>query len=279
MKPITFILFTYNEEKRIAFAIKNLIGYGPVILMDGGSTDGTQKIAESMGAVFVSRPPSSKANVETEENFIFIKKIIKTNWIYWGYVDNIAPKTLLEKMIELAQEDTYKKILIPIQTYLWGNTKHVILKSHAPMLFHKDFTTFIGNYIHGMGKFTGTKDQVLTLPNIEKYALKHFSTYNINKFVAGHMRYAEAEALEKFKAGKKFSTLRMILAMFRYWWIYRRCLKLGSLGLIILLDYSFFRVMSYAKLYELENNIDLTTIEESYSLAKQKILQEFNDIT
>lgn len=276
MQPITFILFTYNEEKRIAYAIKNLINYGPVILMDGGSTDRTKEIAEDLGAKFLSRPPSTKPNVETEENFTFIKNNIQTDWIYWGYVDNIAPKALMEKMTAVAIENKYKKVLIPLQTYLWGNTKHAILKSHAPMLFHKDFTTFVDNYIHGMGKFTGTKDQVLTLLNTEEYALKHFSTYNLNKFINGHMRYAEAEALEKFAAGKKFSTLRMVAAMIRYCWIYRRCLKLGSLGLIILLNYSFFRVMAYSRLYELENKIDIDGIEESYSKAKDKMLQEFD---
>ena len=51
MSNITFALFTYNEEKRISFAIKNLIKYGEVVIMDGGSTDKTKEIAEAMNKI------------------------------------------------------------------------------------------------------------------------------------------------------------------------------------------------------------------------------------
>lgn len=276
MSPITFILFAYNEEKRIAFAIRNLISYGPVLVLDGGSTDRTKEIAEELGATFHPRPASDKPNSETQQNFEFVKSLIKTDWIYWGYVDNIAPKALLEKMVNVAAENKFKKVVLPMRTFLWGNTEHAVLESHAPMLFHKDFTTFVDNHIHGMGQFTGTADQVLTLPITDEYSLRHFSTYTTEKFVAGHMRYAVAEAHEKFAAGKKFSTVRMIAAMLRYWWIYRKSLRLGRLGIITLLSYSFFRLMAYAKLYELENGISLEGIEDSYGKAKESMLDDFD---
>ncbi len=276
MSPITFILFAYNEEKRIAFAIRNLIPYGPVLVLDGGSTDSTRQIVESLGASFHSRPPSDKPNVETQQNFEFVKSLIQTDWIYWGYVDNMVPKALLEKMIEIAMENKFKKVVLPMRTFLWGNIEHPVLESHAPMLFHKDFTTFVDNHIHGMGQFTGTADQVLTLPITDEYSLRHFSTYTTEKFVAGHMRYAVAEAHEKFATGKKFSNVRMIAGMLRYWWIYRKSLRLGTLGIITLLSYSFFRLMAYAKLYELENGISLESIEDSYSKAKESLLNDFD---
>lgn len=275
-KNISFILFAYNEEKRIAYAIKNLINFGDVFVLDGGSTDSTRKISEDLGAVFVSRPENKQPFMETEENFEFIKKIIKTDWIYWGYVDNILPKTLLEKLGEISQQGKFKYVNIPIYTYLWGNTKHYAHKGYSPFFYHKDFITFKKNHIHGLGKFTGEPDQVLFLENKEDYAIKHFSTYTINKFIPGHLRYAETEAAQKFERGEKFSLFKMLGAMIRYMYIYGKySYKNGVLGIIITLNYAFYRLLTYSKLYELEHSITIDSVEKNYSIAKENMLQEF----
>lgn len=273
---LTFILFTYNEEKRISYVVKNFIQYGEVFLLDGGSTDRTKEIAEGLGATFFVRPENKSPFMETQENFDFIKSIIKTDWLYWGYTDNIAPKTLVEKMVEISQQDTIKSVNIPLYTYLWGNTKHYAHKSYAPFLYHKDFIDFRNNYIHGLGKFTGKKNQQIFLENKEEYALKHFSTYTINKFITGHTRYAETEAIQKHERGEKFSLIKMFAAMIRYSFIYGQyCYKNGTLGLLIVLNYIAFRVITYTRLYELDNGITLEKVEENYSKVKEKMLSEF----
>lgn len=274
MNNITFIIFTYNEEKRISFAIRSFIKYGKVIIMDGGSTDKTEEIAISMGAEFYIRPNVSKAYVETQDNFEFVKEKAKTDWIYWGYVDNIASPLLINRVNDIISNNKFKMILVPLYTYLWGDVSNVCLKSRAPMFWHRDFMDFSDNYIHGMGRFIGSKKQICYLPMSKKYCLHHFSTYNTKKFVEGHLKYSQEEAIGKNARGKKYSTLRMLAAMFRYLWIYRRSLRRHPLGLIIVLNYAFFRLMAYSKLYEIENNIDLDSIEKKYSLQKEKILFE-----
>jgi glycosyltransferase involved in cell wall biosynthesis len=45
---ITFVLFAYNEEKRIEYPIRNFIKYGEVIVIDNFSTDKTKKVAEQL---------------------------------------------------------------------------------------------------------------------------------------------------------------------------------------------------------------------------------------
>lgn len=273
MNNISFVIFTYNEEKRISYVIKNFIKHGEVLIMDGGSTDKTQEVAEQLGAKFFSRPSSGKVYVENQEIFNFVKEKINSDYIYWGYADNIAPKTLLEKMIDVANKKNYKIIYIPLYTYLWGNTKNFVLKIRTPFLFHKNFMDFSDNLIHGMGKFTGDKKQILKLPNKEKYALRHFSTYNIDKFVQAHLRYAEEEAREMFNSGIRFKRINMLFSMAKYFFIWGRFgIKNKSLSLIVPLNYAFFRAMVYSKLFELENKITLDSIEENYSKKKEEML-------
>lgn len=276
MSNITFAIFTFNEEKRISYAVKNLIKYGEVIVMDGGSTDKTKEIAESLGAKFFIRPEYSKPFSETKENFYFLKNMTKTDWIYWGYVDNILPKKLLNKLTEVSKQNHIKIVFAPMYTYIWGNTERYAQKSGIPVLYHKDYIDFSNPRIHSMGDFIGDKSQRLFLSNKEEFAVKHFSVYDMHKFVNGHMRYAETEANEKFIRGEKFSVIKMLAAMIRYMWIYRKCsYNNGKIGLIVILHYAFFRLMAYTKLYELENNITLENIEKKYSILKEKMLKDF----
>mgnify|MGYP001598585532 FL=1 len=242
--------------------------------MDGGSTDRTKEIAEAAGATFFIRPKSAKINVETGENFEFIKTFLDTDWIYWGDADNIAPKALLDKLVEISHQEKFKQVFIPLYTYLWGNTKNYALQGYAPFFFHKDFVDFSKNHIHGIGQFLGASEQLLKLPDREEFALRHFSTYNQEKFVRNHMRYAEQEAQEKFQNGQKFSVWRLLRAMFAYIWIFgKQGFRNGRLGLLIMLNYIFYRVMAYTRLYELEQGIDLESIEKNYGKKKEEILK------
>lgn len=276
MSNITFAIFAYNEEKRISYAIRNLKAYGDVVVLDGGSTDKTKEVAESLGAHFFLRPETTKPYVESKENFAFLKNIVKTDWIYLGYVDNLLPKKLLEELVRISHQDKIKMVYAPLYTHLWGDTDHYVQKSGIPVLFHKNYISFDNARIHSMGDFTGTKSEQLILPNREEYAVKHFSVYDMRKFVMGHMRYAEIEAEEKFAQGKKFGTFRMLAAMGRYMWIYgKESWKNGTLGLITVLHYAFFRFMAYTKLYELEHGITLEQIEKKYQIKKEKMLEEF----
>lgn len=276
MSNITFVIFVYNEERRIEYAIKNLKRYGDVIILDDGSTDHTKAIAERMGAFFYTRPANSQPYVETKEIYDFLLSILKTDWVYWGYVDNIIPRKTLEKMTEISNQNAIKRVCAPLYTYLWGDVRNYAQKAYIPILFHKDYIDFSNARIHSMGDFTGKPKENLMLPNTEDYAVKHFSVYDMKKFVMGHLRYAETEALEKFSSGKKFSAWRMIGAMIRYAWIYgRSSYRNGSLGLMTVMHYICFRLMAYHKLYELEHGMTLEKAEENYAVIKRKMLEDF----
>jgi|GEM_PF-797789 len=272
---ITFILFSFNEENRIEHVVRNLVPYGEVYLLDGGSTDKTQEIAERWGAHFVTRPVIKTAHVETAEMFEFAKSLIKTDWVYWGYVDNLLPKTLLDKMTEISRRDEFAYVYIPIYTYLWGETTVPMIKASYANFFKKDLMDFSNNRMHGVGKFIGSKNQILHLPNKLEYAIRHFSLYDVNKFVNGHLRYANAEAEEKLEIGKKFSLWYMFGSMGHYFYLfYRRGFRAGAKGFFVSLLYAFFRLMVFVRLFELERGITLESIEAEFAKEKKKIVSE-----
>jgi glycosyltransferase involved in cell wall biosynthesis len=274
MKNITFIVFAYNEEKRIEYIVKNCIKYGKVLILDGGSTDKTREISEREGATFILRPNVKSKFAENQEMYEFIKKNVDTNWIFWNFCDNLMSNSLLEKLVELSKQNKIKYVVFPLYTYLWGNTKKPAIKAKSPRFFMKDYIDFTNNHIHGMGTFLGKDDEILKLSMEEKNSVKHFSTYDLKKFIMSHLNYAEIEALEKFENGYKFSFFKMtksIIKNFLYW--YKDGYKNGLMGFMIAILYSFFQFMIFFRLYELENNLSLETIEESYAKEKEKMIK------
>ena len=270
---ITFIVFTYNEEKRIEYIIRNFIKYGEVLLLDDGSTDKTGEITEKMGAKIVLRPKVKI--VEGRETYNFIKQNIKTDWIFWGFSDNLLPKQLLERMAEVSRQSKIKYVQMPIYTYLWGDVKNIMQKGYSPRFFMKDYVDFSENKIHGMGKFLGTKDEILVLPSRKEYAIHHYSSYNFKKFISSHLAYSEVEAIERFNDDRKFNLLRMLISMARYFYIYIKSgFRSGALGFLVAMSYSFFRFMMFFQLYEMERGITIENVEKNYSKSKEELLKE-----
>ena len=56
MTPISATIITLNETENIARAIRSLAVADEVLVVDSGSTDGTQEIARSLGARVVTHP-------------------------------------------------------------------------------------------------------------------------------------------------------------------------------------------------------------------------------
>lgn len=272
---ISFVLFSYNEEQRIEYVLRNLVPFGQVYVLDAGSTDRTQEITERLGAKFVIRPKSDAFYLETEEMMDFVKPLITTEWIFWSMVDNLLPRPLLEKMTEISQQDTYKYVYVPIDTYMWGETNHAVISASYPNFFHKDFVTFKGNRMHGMGTFTGNKDQILHIPKKKEFSIRHYSLYDVNKFVSKHLTYALHEAEDKIQHGRKFSITYLLGSMANYFRLfYRRGFRAGAVGLFVALLYSFFRLMVSVRLYEIEKGVTLEGMEKEFQKDKKKILAE-----
>jgi len=278
MNNITFVIFTFNEEKRIELVIRNVRAYGDVIVFDGGSTDNTQKIAESLGARFALRPPQDTVYVETQYMYKSLLSHVQTDWIFWDFADNVLPQKLLEKLRTISEQEKIKYVHIPLYTYLWGQTDSPANKSYSPRFFHKDFVSFEKNQIHGMGEFSGQNNEQMMLPLKDEFALQHFSLYNMEKFVESHKRYALAEAEGRFAAGETFSVFRMIGSMVRYFFLYyKNGYKNGASGFFSALLYSFFRLMTHIKLYELEHDMTIENIEKKYNDKKNHYVGSIED--
>lgn len=271
---ITFVVFTFNEERRIEYVLRCFKDYGKILTVDNYSTDRTVEIAKNYGAEVYFYKNIGWVEDEKEVEFVLNKVI--TDWIYWGSVDELCPKKLLEKFVEVSNQNKYRIVYAKRENMHYGLENLGLEHAYQVRLFMKGSIDFKGNRIHHFGKIVCLPDEILYLPKTDDYSVYHFSTYNVQKIEIACSKYSDIEAQHNLDNGIKFSLIKMSLTpikMFIKYYIVNGGWKFGLHGLIMTAQYCFFRFNVMAKTWEKENNISLETIEQQYDKLKEEFLK------
>ena len=277
---ITFVVFTYNEEKRIWYVIKNLINYWNVLIIDNFSEDNTKQIAENMWAEV--KQFKNYWYVETKEELDFVRSFVKTDYMTWWFADWIFPKELLENIIKITKEWKYDWISIVQKNYHYWLKKLNFLTYN---FFWKKFSKwwnivvkkdllYIDWIIHSALK--NKCEKIYEIKKEDNYVIHHLSVYNVKKFELWHSKYSDIEAKMLYEWWYKNSLLKTLCKIFIYfikyyfieWWF-----KNWKAWLIMIMQYMFFYFNIWAKHYELENNISIETIENNYNRIREQLLK------
>lgn len=272
---ITFLIFTYNEARRIEFVLRALTPYGRVVIMDNHSTDDTEAIARRYGAEVHQHDHPGWVEEESVARNALSK--VQTRWVYWGYADEIPTRALLERFVDVVREDRYKWVNVFRKNLHYGFPKLNYFPAIGPRLFRKDHVDFGGTTIHSFGKFTGRPEEILTLPMVDELAVNHCSTYNVKKFELAHSGYSDLEARLRYDSGRRFSG-GMLLVRPAYFFCRIFFLeggwRSGWGGLIMAMQYAIFFFNVYAKLWEIQHGVTLESIEGHYDRFKEELLAE-----
>lgn len=101
---ITAVVLTKDEEANLPACLESLKGWcRPVFVVDSGSTDGTERVAKSFGAEFVSHPFETHSK---QWNWALRNLPFKTAWVLAIDADQrITPQLKEELLKELAETD------------------------------------------------------------------------------------------------------------------------------------------------------------------------------
>lgn len=271
---ITFVIFTQNEEKRIEYPIKCFLPYGDVLISDDSSTDRTVEIAKKLGAKVIKRK-TNKGFVENKEEVDFVYKHIKTDWILWGFADNMVPKSCLELYTAISQKSQYRIVFQKIKTLLYTKDNDFVPYINlATRFFTKDSIDFTDNKVHQMGKIAPSvkQSEVLYLPPLDEYSIYHYSTHTTEIFFNKVNFYTNSQAAY---VPSKFLFLKTILYPIIYFFIFYFLsggFMKGYKGFFISAQYSLFPFLLYPKVYEKQNKLTMETIEKAFLVDKKKLL-------
>ena len=270
---ITFLVFTFNEEHRLEYYLRCIQGWGHIVIIDNHSTDKTREIA----ARYTEHIHTflNPGYIENKETMDFALSKVTTKWAYLGYVDELLPEPLLEKMTQIARGSQYKIVEIYRKNFMYGQEIFNYGKHHLRMLI-PGAVDFTGNIVHKLGKSLVTTRQLYKIPACDKTSLWHFSSYNTCKLELAHNRYAELEASQRHEMHKqRFSGIRALWKLVFYFW--GTYLGLGGFrggwpGLFISIQIAYFKFSIEARLWEYDTGLTLTEIEQRYDRLKEKLL-------
>jgi glycosyltransferase involved in cell wall biosynthesis len=272
MNNITFVIFTYNEERRIERVIKNVKDFGKILIADNKSTDKTVQIAKSYGCDILTREKNYEF-LEDQDLLELIYKNITTDWLFWIYSDEMFDKKTLEKIIAIISSEKYNILKIDRKNYFYGEFLNDSYHSANNRIFTKGAINFTNNIIHGFGTPTVAKERIYTLPR--QYFIHQFIDYTAASYLNAVNRYTEIE-LRYPNSPKKsiwYLLFRITKNLIRNYFLsggYRA----GFPGLALTELTLYYELVKNIKVFEQVNNLDKKAIEDKNDVQRDFILKQ-----
>lgn len=240
---LSAVIIAKNERDMIAAAIASCRFADEILIVDGGSTDQTQSIADAAGARVVERPFDDFARQRT-----FALSQATGDWVVFVDADERVPPALAREILDVVAAPAHAGYRLPRRNMVLGRW----LDWHfggddAPVrLVRKDAARLAPQGVHEVIEVDGT---VGTLTN----RLAHLTHRSVTDLVDKINRYSTIEADELAAKGARRPTRRAIASSFprsfvKYWRSGLR--KEETVGAIESALLAFNRTLVLAKLWE-----------------------------
>lgn len=240
---ISLVMIVKNEEKNIAKSlesVKDLVN--EIIVVDSGSTDNTDKIAQSYGAKIFKRTFDSFSN---QKNYAL--SLAMNEWVLHLDADEVLSNELKEEIRRTLENTKYDGFMLVRSNFFLGRQmKHSGLdKEERLRLAKKSLSKYEGGIIHEELVVNG---KVGKLNNV----FFHYTCQNLDGYFNKFDQYTTFGALKMLDKNKK---ARVVDIAFRpvFEFIKRYILKLGCLdgleGFVWAVIGSYYTFTKYIKLY------------------------------
>lgn len=247
---ISTVIVCLNEAEKLEKCLKSLTGFADeMVIVDLGSEDESQKIAQNVGAVVFQH--EFVPYVEMVRNFAISKT--KGEWVLILDPDEILTGNLKDKLQEIVKENKFDAVNIPRKNIFFGKwIAHTNWWPDRHLRFFKKGKVQWLEKIHAYPKVNG---KILDLPAKQNLAIAHYGYESISQFIDRQDRYSEIEAHQRYESGEKFSW-----GIF-FWWPAREFLVRfikhqgyldGFWGFALTFLMMIYKLMVVIKLWELE---------------------------
>jgi hypothetical protein len=267
---ITFVIFTFNEEQRLENVLLNFIKFGDILVVDNHSSDKTQDIAKKYGCKFLLN--KNEGWVEDETTYNNVIKNIATDWVYWGYCDELLNLKTINKIMELIKINKYEILELNRVNYFYGDIYPNLFNSYQPRVFKVGSISFKDNKIHHFGKRICSPKKIYKIN--KNYYIHHFISNDSRSLIQTIDKYSFIESTTAIQK----NTLINVLVLLKY--IFFNLILLNSFKLNIKSIYFGMHLVYYYFLvqirsYERENSISVKNIEKKNNKHRESIINEF----
>ena len=245
MKPsITAIVIAKNEELRIDACLHNLSWANEIIVVDNGSSDQTVSVAKKCGAVVLS----GEGKDFSELRGLGLKEATG-RWVLYIDADEEVDEPLKHEIQQVIQRDGVVVYFINRDTYFLGH--HWPYQDKVERLFQRSALRGWHGTLHETPLYVG-EIGILAQPLI------HRTHRTLEEMVVKTNEWSRLEAKLRFDAGHPpvvgWRLIRVMITGFWRSFILQGGWKAGTLGWIESIYQSYSMFLTYAKLWEMQQN-------------------------
>lgn len=242
---LSAVIITHNEERNIRRCLQSLKGIADeIVVVDSGSTDGTERICREEGVMFQHHPWEGYS---AQKNYA--ETLATGDWILSIDADEALSDTLSASIRNLFAST-------PDQTKVYSFNR---------------LTNFCGKWIKHCGWYPDEKVRLWTRgtaqwdgvvheqlsfshhPQQERLQgdLLHYSYYNVTEFVERQIHYATLAAEKEYERGRRATTGAVVFKPFWKFirdYIFKGGLFDGHAGFVICKTNAFYTFVKYATL-------------------------------
>lgn len=242
------------------------------------STDRTVEIARELGAtVRLHRGPGF--NYAPRE---FAVSQASFEWVLVVDADELIPIALSRDVRRLAESGEADVVLIPRANYMLGSViRHTgcgPTQDAQVRLFRKGFVVASSRAHQDFKPLDGAR--VNMLPYRGDNAIVHFTYLDSQQFVERLNRYTSIEAMQAFERGERITAVSALMKAAKHLgarYIIWKGFQDGWRGLYLSLFYTFYKIVTAAKLLELTNLGSREGIEKWYRHEAEEVLKAYRE--
>jgi len=246
--PLSIFIIAQNEADRIGRTIEAARALSDdIVVVDSGSSDGTQAVAEALGARVIHHPWPGYGLQKR-----FAEEQCRHDWLLNLDADEVLPPDLADEIAGLftggqPSADAYRIRIAEI--FPGERAPHRFAYALAPVrLYRKSWGRYSPSPVH---------DRVELLPGAKVGRLKgtihHFSVRSLGEQMEKLNAYSDAQADDLDARGETLSAFRLVAefpANFFKAYIGRRHALRGAYGFMTAMNYAFYRYLRVAKHWE-----------------------------
>ena len=248
MLPISIFLIAKNEADRIGNTLRAIQELSDdIVVVDSGSTDGTQALAESLGARVIDHPWSGYGMQKR-----FGEDQCRHPWLLNLDADEVVTPELAREMTALfakGEPDTSAYAMNIVEVFPGEEKPRPMAYSHVYVrLYRKDVGRFSGSSVHDLVDLQpGTNIVYL------KEIVHHYSVRSLGDQLEKFNRYTDQLVDDLDSRGVRIPTWRVFIelpiAFLKAYFGRRHCVH-GVYGFLTAMNYAMFRHLRVAKYYE-----------------------------
>jgi hypothetical protein len=200
-----------------------------------------------------------------------VKAAVKSEWIYWGFADEVVGESALAAIMEAVQSGKFRIVNIIRKNYYYGKFCHDAYAARLNRIFEKNAIDFSNNTIHHFGDVSVPESEICYL-DPGRYYVHHFMALNAKNWLHSMDRYSE---IQSTTYSGSFAELRIGVRLIKTLlgnYIVRGAYRAGFAGWALVIEMIYYECLLTMKSYERKRGLTVPEIEVLNNSARRALL-------